>query len=401
MGTASSLHSKAFRVLHLVLDSGERLPTLVDATTWLPLRVALRWAVRYRRYRVQSSTLAGDLRILGRIYMWAWSVGGFDLDDFLTSGGILDARQIESLASYFRTVEEEECRGAEGINTEWFNHQLDIAEEFFKWALVNTNCGGPNMFASLDQAAAARIQFELLFESLHNGARPSQRIEPLTDEEITLIRKFIEPKQEAGGSWAFSGSVFSEETRLRNWVMFETALGLGLRRGELLKLRMDSIPRGKDDGVRVLRLPDDPRDSRRREPAVKTAERIIPAPRALLKALRAYITLPPPLGRVHGKSPYLFVTQDGNPVSLDTADDIISKIGLSSGVPLSWHRLRHTWAEKLAEEFFDTPNGLDMVMYLGGWTNPQSPKRYTKRVIERQAAEKRRAFHEAIESEDL
>jgi len=47
-----------FTVLNVVLDSGERLPCLVETATWIPARVATRWAVRYRRYRVQSSTLA-------------------------------------------------------------------------------------------------------------------------------------------------------------------------------------------------------------------------------------------------------------------------------------------------------------------------------------------------------
>ena len=42
-----------FTVLNVVLDSGERLPCLVESATWLPVRVATRWAVRYRRYRVQ------------------------------------------------------------------------------------------------------------------------------------------------------------------------------------------------------------------------------------------------------------------------------------------------------------------------------------------------------------
>jgi len=38
---------KTFSVHHLVLDSGERLPCLVDAVTWIPARVAQRWAMRY------------------------------------------------------------------------------------------------------------------------------------------------------------------------------------------------------------------------------------------------------------------------------------------------------------------------------------------------------------------
>ena len=179
--------------------------------------------------------------------------------------------------------------------------------------------------------------------------------------------------------------------------MFETALELGVRRGELLKLRLDSLPRGADDGIRILRRPDDPLDSRPKEPAVKTAERAIPASRELLRAIQAYLTYPRPLGRVPGKSPYLFVARSGNPLSIDTADDIISLIGRFSGVsPLSWHRLRHTWAERMAQLFADQPNGIDRLMYLGGWTNPLSTRRYVQRTLERQAKESLRAYHEKL-----
>ena len=107
---------------------------------------------------------------------------------------------------------------------------------------------------------------------------------------------------------------FAPRARLRNWLMFEVALELGIRRGELLKLRLDSLPRGANDGVLILRRPDDPNDSRPHEPAVKTAERAIPASRSLLSAIRAYLTYPPPLGRVSGKSPYLFVARSGAPL---------------------------------------------------------------------------------------
>jgi hypothetical protein len=93
-------------VLIVVLESGERLPSLVDRATWIPARVAMRWAVRYRRYRVQSSTLENNLRTVGRVHEWADRVVGFDLDDYLTSGQTLSARQIESMASMSTFVQE-------------------------------------------------------------------------------------------------------------------------------------------------------------------------------------------------------------------------------------------------------------------------------------------------------
>ena len=349
-----------FSVLRLVLDSGERLPCLVDHETWLPARVATRWAMRYRRYHTQSSTLAGDLRILGSLYTWARTSSGFDLDEYLTQGNILTPRQIEAFASTLRLPELFMDTNIKGlgpiqnapnvssplIDAGTFDHSLSITEQFLMWSLDSMNCGGLSRL-TLEQLTAERAQLDYLFRSLRIGARPSERMEPLEEQEISQIWKVIGPTCETQGRWVFPEHIFSEYTRLRNWLLFETALELGARRGELLKLRLDSLPRGSDDGIRVLRHPDDPADTRTKEPAVKTAERVIPASRPLLLALRAYLTLPPPLGRVRGKSPYLFVTNVGQPLSLDRVDDIIQDISRYSGIsPLSWHRLRHTWSEK-------------------------------------------------------
>jgi hypothetical protein len=69
----------------------------VESATWLPARVATRWAVRYRRYRVQSSTLANNLRVLARVYRWARETGSGELDNRLTCGEALRNREIESL----------------------------------------------------------------------------------------------------------------------------------------------------------------------------------------------------------------------------------------------------------------------------------------------------------------
>jgi hypothetical protein len=60
-------------VLPLTLDTGEVLPTLVDADSWIPVRVATRWVVRRRRWRSMPSTLANDLRSIGLLYSWASS----------------------------------------------------------------------------------------------------------------------------------------------------------------------------------------------------------------------------------------------------------------------------------------------------------------------------------------
>jgi len=406
--------SAPYTIIHLKLDSGERLPCLVESETWIPARVATRWAVRYRRYRVQSSTLANNLRTLRQVYNWAETVGNLNLDDFLTTGGILDARQIESLAFYLRTggkatfagiiIPADSDQQPEGFpSPSTFDHQLAVAEDFLTWALDSANRGGRSSL-TLEQLYTHRIRFSEIFRSLRIGAAQSRRKEPLTDDAVKRIREAIAPETGQQGRFLtndkgcllFSSGRFSKETQLRNWLMFETAVDLGLRRGELLKLRLDSLPRGNNDGVRILRLPDDKADSRSNEPSVKTAERVIPASRRLLMAFRAYLTAPQPQGRVSGKSPYVFVTSNGEPVSLDAANDIIQSISRLSGVSLSWHSLRHTWAERMADLLADKPNGADQLKYLGGWTNSQSSNRYIQNAIAKQAAATLRKHQEEI-----
>jgi integrase len=374
-----------FRLVNLVLDTGERLPCLVDKQTWLPTRLATRWAVRWRRYRVQASTLASNLRVLGKVYDWAWRIAALDLDQHLTGGRLLTPQQLESLAVYLR--ENATLRHRATIAPHTYNTHLAVTEDFLKWSLYPANRGGVTPF-SLEELTAEREYLTLFFRSIKVSGGQTQRIQPLTTAEIGQIRDTIQPRQGSQGQWLFPNSCFSPQTALRNWLMFEVAYELGLRRGELLKLRLDSLPRGGGESILVRRLPDDPRDSRAYEPAVKTAERKMPASRHLLQAIRSYMTTAPPVGRVHGQSPYLFVTRQGNPVSIDTAQDIIRAIGQHSDIqPLSWHRLRHTWAERMADVLLDQPNGMDILMYLGGWSHPESPKRYIQNALARQSAQ--------------
>jgi integrase len=248
---------------------------------------------------------------------------------------------LESLANALRSNND-----GSPADTGAFDRRLSIVENFLRWSLDSANRGGGHPL-TLSQLNAERDRLRDIFQSLRIGGRPANRIQPLEEHQIKTIRLVVGPHGSSSADWSFPG-VFAPHARLRNWLMFETALELGIRRGELLKLRLDSLPRGADDGILILRRPDDPNDSRPHEPAVKTAERVIPASRTLLSAIRAYLTYPPPLGRVSGKSPYLFVARSGAPLSSDRADDVIVAIGRHSGVkPLSWHRLRHTWAESL------------------------------------------------------
>ena len=93
----TSRRPRHFVVLTTVLPKGERLPTLVHEGSWKPCRLALRWSVRYRRFHVQSSTLAHNLRVIAHVYEWARRLKEIgDLDDFVCAGGNLTSTMINA-----------------------------------------------------------------------------------------------------------------------------------------------------------------------------------------------------------------------------------------------------------------------------------------------------------------
>src|SRR5437016_5316399 len=210
-----------FTVLNVVLESGERLPCLVESATWIPVRVATRWAVRYRRYRVQASTLANNLRVLARVYLWARECAGYDLDNHLTQGQILRNREIESLVSTLRVKVD-----GHALDAGAFDQNLAVVEDFLKWSLDSENRGGRSAL-SLEKLTAERQRIQEVCRSLRVGARPSTRIEPLAEADVEAIRRAIGPRPDSGGDLSFP-DVFSSHTRLRNWLMFEVALELGI-----------------------------------------------------------------------------------------------------------------------------------------------------------------------------
>ena len=362
---------RPFTVLRVVLENGERLPCLVDSVTWLPGRVGTRWAVRHRRYRVQSSTLVSNLRVLCRLYVWAQQTAGFDLDGFLTAGKVLDSRQIESLASELRSNTD-----GSSADTGAFDHRLSVIEDFLRWSLDSSNRGGGHPL-TIGRLSAERGRLHDIIRSLRIGGRPANRIEPLEEHQIKAIRLAIGPQGSSlSSAWTFPRGLRSScsTAELGSWA-FEVALGELLVSAVVSFSNCGSSIRylcgANDAGTDLSAGPTTRMPTRvsTAEPAVKTAERAIPASRFLLAAIRAYLDISATSGQSIGQE--LVSIRCRGPVSLsssDRADDVIVAIGRHAGVtPLSWHRLRHTWAETMAEVLADQANGMDRLVSLGGW----------------------------------
>jgi integrase len=147
-----------------------------------------------------------------------------------------------------------------------------------------------------------------------------------------LIERFM-----AAGSEGDPRNPFrNAEVRLRNAIIFGLFRHTGMRRGELLSLRIDELDLGGEPKVWIRRNHDDRHDSRRYQPVAKTKERPLPLPDMLAKQIDHYIM------RIRAKiaparrHPYLFVSH---------------KKGLTWGKPLSISALNsHIFAKMRAVE---------------------------------------------------
>ena len=120
----------------------------------------------------------------------------------------------------------------------------------------------------------------------------------------------------------------SPAVRLRNSILFGLLRCSGMRRGELLSLKVDQFDFGEEAIVWVRRNQDDPHDPRPDQPASKTKERPLPLPHDLAEQIHDYILshrakVAP--ARKHG---YLLVSHQrgttfGRPLSLSAVSNQI------------------------------------------------------------------------------
>jgi len=194
----------------------------------------------------------------------------------------------------------------------------------------------------------------------------------------------------------------------RNYLMFELLRSMGIRRGELLNLRVDDFDFSKNN-LKIVRRADDILDSRIRQPLVKTRERTLSLGATLGLLVNEYvldIRRMFPRARRH---PYLFVTHkagphQGSPISNSGFGKAISVLKKSDpGFALVHpHRFRHTWNDtysELADKKGDmTPEQEEQNRsYLMGWSPTSGTAAiYNQRHIKKKANESSVDFQNKI-----
>lgn len=369
-----------YAVAVLVAPDGERLPMLVDRGTGVPCQVSLRWSLAERRGRVAASTMADDLRSVQHLYEWAEVYLEDGLDEHLTRWGGFSRGQAGALAAFVKTKGGLPADG----NTDRVRRVLSPSSFNNYWLkIVAFLCWAADLYSGngeLDPRERRRMAVEERewVERLLVGYLVRERIRlpagVLTEQEWGAIMSCINLWRE--DVWP------DPRIRFRNHVMVHLAANTGMRKGEMLKIKLDQIPRGATEYVTVKRNPDAPEDPRRYEPQVKTSERELVVPPFLKRSLGQYIAR-----YRRSSSPYLFVAQSGAPLSTRGAGHVVERIGAVTGLRLGWHSFRHAFLDRFYERVADRENGLDLLAEWAGWSSPASAEPYVRRARQRGAAE--------------
>jgi integrase len=376
-----------FHVVTVRHPGGERLPILLDAERQ-PVSWVNAYLIRRLRPRLSVSSLVKTLHVLGYLRAWA-STEAFPLEARLVSGeGLSQDEIISRLYPWLRRNFQ-----ATGnvrklvVSPGTVVFRLKVISQCVVWHL---ECAMSAMPVGSPEIRDMRARLTLIERSFATAARarlPSAvHAVPLSDDRLQRLLQICHPDS-CDNPW-------KRPYRQRNFLMVLIMATLGVRRGELLKLRVsDCLLSRPIPEIRVERWPDDPADPRINEPQVKTESRHLPCDASLARYLNEYICRT--RRKIPGahRSPFLFLNRSGQPMSLVRVNGLLDQVAAVHPEynDLHPHSLRSTCATNFRAA--GLRNGLDEervdkhMMYFFGWRSADSVRPYIDAAIRRESCE--------------
>ena len=405
------------KVALVVFTDGERCPMLLDGGG-IPLFDPTIWSLT--KYRQKSaSAVEQALRGAMLIHLFCWR-HGINLAERVREGAFFKVGELDALASdaskpftFLRTASRVLHRAeystlrsrsaarflrrlpttarVRTVATETTRIRLHYATSYLQWL-------GERQKSRLLSDA---IGFDEAFVRAHEyGVRLVDVVEQIEERAPSVSRKnrtSLESKQrnrllEVTHPDSQENPWSDSFVRLRNWVIVRWLLGTGMRRGELLGLRVCDFNRGRAY-CEIKRRHDDKRDQRRRQPNAKTLERLAPLDEVLTELGEQYLKARNKI-EVAMKHGILFVAEDGKPISESAITGMFALLRERHPDvgPVSSHVLRHQWNEDFSAYADSIGLNPDQEVqercWLMGWSRTSKmPSHYLKRKIRTMADE--------------
>lgn len=396
-------------IKHIQFGHGERHKLLVSAQTGIPLYYpSLFITTHVRAGGLSVSTVQAALAAIKVLYAWQANQG-INLEELFSTGRLLRREEIASLVGFSaRLLREERGQQTAKVLTLKFNSgravtrkvcNVDAQTQFTRISTISKYLGFLAETLRVGRvSSAAESQVNTMVARL-NACRPKVRSVTIVDRDekgldLNVVDQVLEYLWPDHPQNPFS----NKEVQQRNYLIITLLRYLGIRRGELLNLRVEDVDFSKAV-IKIVRRADSPLDSRRHQPLVKTAQRNIPINDALQEKLSDYILHCRAKLRQAKKHPYLFVTHkagpsQGGPLSNSSFGKLMATIqGIANGYEvIHAHAFRHTWNyvfSKIIDEASNmTPEQEQKIRaYLMGWSETSdTANTYNKRHIKEKAA---------------
>ena len=386
----------------------------METSTGVPLCGATYWIVASRRSsNAASNTLYNELRSLMYLFLWA-SARGIDIEHRLREGVFLSLSEIIDLANVCgRFIDgiliEVEARRSNLVvfdkaqsvrklrvkkngtlpsasSGEKYN-RLSAIYSYLSFTTSDCMSALQHWPKRRDVYERARATFLQTLDKYRDDAQPKRRKSlggrnGLEEDQLALLKKIIRPED--------PGNPFHPSVRFRNYVMFILYIALGMRRGELLVVKVSDVVFGTDGSLTIHRRPDDPKEKRRYKPSVKTNARMLPLDEARTKLVHDWVIhhrAKIPGARTHN---FLFVDMSyGKALSLSSVNKMFRKVREAvPGLPqdLTPHVLRHTWNDEYTDSMDkkgvpaeEQSQARSLAM---GWSSESSAEFYQRRKRE-------------------
>jgi integrase len=390
------------QVRTIVTPKGERLPLLMRRDGLPDYQSTAFVLVEMRARNLSCSAIDKALRAIAILYRFLQSRNA-NLQIRIRSGRLFTLQEFDALVHLCRAHANSEApeetnvlrwarpRGGGNSSSAYQSkfvsaavtaYRLSVIRDFVIWSIRTMNPVSVN-------SEAMTSDFKRLIDSRSPPVRAnlSSQREGLSIEEAQLVIDVVTPGV-PGNPW--SGA----HAQRRNHLIILWLLRLGLRRGELLGVRISDIDfvRGR---VTIHRRADDIDDPRTLQPNAKTLPRELELKGELVELTEDYVLNDRLAFAGARRHDFLFVASGaGLPLSLSSITKIFRVLSAQPAMhasPLCAHLLRHTWNERFSEivDQRGVPEETEKRVrsYLLGWSDiSKSAAWYTRRHVKKKAA---------------
>lgn len=387
---------------HIINNKGERFKVLTDESTGIPLYFPNLYVTSQMRGAAKSiASIQSFITAIKQLYAWC-EYYSLDVEDRLRKGNWLTVWEIDSLRDFFslsltkynsnskKIVKLSNHSNTKSVSAKTKYIRMTYAAEYIRW-LSEVICHEGSRRIYEDEFLVMYKRIKMHRPKIKGRSEKAKEDKGLDSDALNQILEITKPGNERNPYHGYA-------LQSRNALIFTLLRYLGIRRGELLNLRIDDINFIKNE-IQIIRRADSETDVRVYQPLVKTLERVLPISEKLAEKLAHYVTNVRSRFIKAKRHPYLFVTHkkgpnEGDPLSNSGFGKMMTILqgSLEGLYGIHAHMFRHSWNYEFSQSLDnsdkqESPEKEEqMRSYLMGWEETSgTAATYNKRHIKEKA----------------